>query len=110
MRDPFLVDALMEYHRVFVDLKNAEGIDVIREDICLLCEISRDATIRLLPFSAEMTEVLEWAATTYDETLKVLETKPSNDLIKRYAAHIRSRSNDYKEFLAQNAKTGSRQE
>jgi hypothetical protein len=100
VRDPYLADALEEYDRVLADLTGREAVEHVEENIYLLCELSRDVTIRLWRFSQEMAPTITQAKARFAETLEVLKSKPTNPSIAKYAGNIQKRIDEYEAFIA----------
>lgn len=98
IRDPYLVDALRQLVRVTDDLREARDGAQIEEDVHLLCELSREITIRLIPFVPDSAPLLTYASERYSEILARCPADPDSQLAK-YLRNIQKRRDEYAEFL-----------
>jgi hypothetical protein len=107
--DPYLSDALEELDRVLEDLarltpEHPQFAERIEDCVFMACELSRDATIRLIPFARASPQHLAVARRKYTAALRLVDLhseavghiKPealSN--IGKYRANIQKRLNEY---------------
>jgi hypothetical protein len=103
VRDPYLLDALRQYEAVLKDLTEQVGVgksEAVENDVYLLCELSRDVTIRLTPFSPEMRVVFEYALNRYQETLSKLKGQTLTKDARAYQSNIQKRVEHYQQYLS----------
>lgn len=99
IRDPYLVDAFELLDRVYVDLRKATADDQVEEDCYLLCELSRDIAIRLLPFSRSMRFAFISAERKLRSAVDLLSRKPTNANIEKYISNVKRRMEEFAVFI-----------
>ena len=104
LRDPYLLDSLREFLRLAAQIENRSGEDgdsqVVR-DAFYACEITRDATMRFLPYSAAQEAVLLAAIDAYERVIEKLKSFAVAEVTAKkvlmYANHIEKRSEEYRD-------------
>jgi hypothetical protein len=107
VRDPYLADSLGEFLRLAGQLYRRTGrkeaAQIVR-DAFFLCEVSRDATMRFLPYMPEHAEVLRAAAAEYRRVvnhLRAFDLSPDEaSKVAMYADHIQERVAEYDDAVA----------
>jgi hypothetical protein len=99
IRDPELLDVLRQYKIIHEDLVTHSATDRIEVNVFSLCELSREATLRLTPFATDELSVIQFALTQYRASLHILRDKPTSVNIAKYTANIEKRVQDYERYL-----------
>lgn len=106
LRDPYLTDSLREFLRLAAQIgKRDAGCDpaqVVR-DAFYVCEVTRDSTMRFLPYASEHEFVLKAAIHAYANVIASLRAfklpRDAADKVQMYTNHIETRISEYREAL-----------
>ena len=77
VRDPYLANAMEDFSKELGTLRRVKRPEKVEQQVYLLCELSRDAMIRLIPFSEYMRPVIQQAQRECQTVLQVLDGKPT---------------------------------
>ncbi len=99
VRDVYLADAVDGFSKELGTLRHVDSPEDVERQVYLLCELSRDAMVRLIPFEERMRPVIRGVQGQCREALEVLDGKPDNASILQYRSHIEKRIQEYAVFV-----------